>query len=67
MHIVTWVDNFGEDSCLILQDHPEDGTKRILRNIGFYIHPWNAASLRRLKFSAYDFFFVSVEGFELIR
>jgi len=62
MHILTWVETFGEDSCLILQDYPEDDTSRNLRNIGFYIQLWNAASLRRLKFSAYDFFFVSVEG-----
>jgi hypothetical protein len=35
MHILRWEENFGEDSSLILQDHPEDDTNRILRNIGF--------------------------------
>jgi hypothetical protein len=57
MHIVRWVQNFGEDSCLILQDYPEDDTSRIPRNIGFYIQLWKEAGLRKLKSSAYDFLF----------
>lgn len=55
MRIVTWVQNFGEDSCLILQDYPEDDTSSILRNIGFYIQLWKGTALRRLKIFSVGF------------